>query len=225
MTLIPFLGIIEEVCLAESWHSGEEDVKCTDNYNLGSVCNIKKCEADKIAVPATCMCFNKANGANKCRWNRAPKCVAETRDEEIDKEVFRSSVVVKSCPEPNWKYMESINCSNKYFSNSECKIDHCLGKLSPSVATCTCRGYACNWSYSLATTEPTCVHIVEHEVSNGQMLMDFVNGFESMAEPVEQEARVLNSLPWHSALVKYYYCHFWQKINMFDQTSNILPKM
>ena len=66
------LGITETQCVREDWHSstGEEIVKCSDGLEEGSICNIKKCAADKISVPATCMCFERGSGVTKCRWNR-----------------------------------------------------------------------------------------------------------------------------------------------------------
>ena len=101
------------------------------------------------------MCFLRSNGVKKCRWDRVPKCAVADEDEKTV-EVFRSNVIEKSCPTPDWKYLDSINCSNGFYSNSECQIEHCLGKLTASVATCSCRGYACNWSYTFDTTGKIC---------------------------------------------------------------------
>lgn len=188
------IGILDEVCLEETWHNGitaEEEIKCSDDYNEGSVCNLKKCDGDKVEVPATCMCFSRSNGVTKCRWNRAPKCVVEEKDADgLDGDLFRNSVGIKICPTPHWRYLESISCTNEFYSNSQCTIDSCLGKLSPSTATCNCRGYACNWSYSLGTTEPSCVHVINHEVPNGQMLMDFVNGGGNQFSESEEIAEI-----------------------------------
>ena len=135
------------------------------------------------------MCFRRSSGVTKCKWNRVPKCTAKTKDKDAPNgDLFRSGMsgMSKECPTPSWKYMESIDCSDGFFSNSECRINHCLGKLVPSTATCNCRGFACNWSYSHGTTSPTCISRRKESdtgLDRPDMQMDFV--------PVDEELEIL----------------------------------